>query len=228
MEGLWSTSYEHQLPQKFQSVPFNNHWSSSLLFSLDPVAIESVCLDILQKEFVTEDLDADPPRYTYVQWDGIDDYLHQAADPDWWPDGIEYDPDDSGEPISSLGVHEHWNNPDDMQYSRNLGTGNGIELVYIKQSASGIAHDLITGSRKMVIYPNVISHNAILQFDKPVHQSFLVSVFNMKGEKIHNEILPGVKSDNNREINLSHLPKGTYIVQAIVNGKKFREKIMKK
>jgi hypothetical protein len=26
-------------------------------------------------------------------------------------------------------VHEHWNNPIDKQYSRNLGTGQGIELV---------------------------------------------------------------------------------------------------
>jgi len=27
------------------------------------------------------------------------------------------------------GVHEHWNNPMDKQYSRNLGSGEGIELV---------------------------------------------------------------------------------------------------
>jgi hypothetical protein len=26
-------------------------------------------------------------------------------------------------------VYEHWNNPADKQYSRNLGTGNGIELI---------------------------------------------------------------------------------------------------
>ena len=32
-----------------------------------------------------------------------------------------------------LGVHEHWNNPVDKQYSRNLGTGNGIELVSIPE-----------------------------------------------------------------------------------------------
>ena len=28
----------------------------------------------------------------------------------------------------SLGVHEHWNNPEQRMYSRNLGTGKGIEL----------------------------------------------------------------------------------------------------
>ena len=32
-------------------------------------------------------------------------------------------------PLASLGVHEHWNNPADRQYSRNLGTGDGIELI---------------------------------------------------------------------------------------------------
>ncbi len=31
--------------------------------------------------------------------------------------------------MTSLGVHEHWNNPVDKQYSRNLGTSEGIELV---------------------------------------------------------------------------------------------------
>ena len=31
--------------------------------------------------------------------------------------------------MESLGVHEHWNNSVDKQYSRNLGTDNGIELI---------------------------------------------------------------------------------------------------
>jgi len=31
-------------------------------------------------------------------------------------------------------VHEHWNNPIDKQYSRNLGTGPGIELVALTAS----------------------------------------------------------------------------------------------
>jgi len=79
MDGLWGTSEEHLPPTKFQTAPFNNHWSSSILASFDPIAIESVCLDILQKEFQVEDPGADPPRYTFVHWGAIDDYLHQAA-----------------------------------------------------------------------------------------------------------------------------------------------------
>jgi hypothetical protein len=60
---------------------------------------------------------------------GVDDYLHQAASSEFWPEGIIYDPDNSGTPIPGLGVHEHWNNPVDKNYSRNLGKAEGIELI---------------------------------------------------------------------------------------------------
>ena len=42
--------------------------------------------------------------------------------------------------MASLGAHEHWNNATDKQYTRNLGTGDGIELLYrgLGQSAAGI------------------------------------------------------------------------------------------
>jgi len=36
--------------------------------------------------------------------------------------------------LESLGVHEHWNNANDKQYSRNLGAGNGIELVNVNNA----------------------------------------------------------------------------------------------
>jgi hypothetical protein len=160
MEALWSTSYEHQPPQKFQSSPFNNDWSSSILLSLDPVAIESVCLDILQKEFTEEKIvdgmdkpwPDHPDRWIFVQFDGIDDYLHQAASSDWWPEGITYDPDNSGSPIPSLGVHEHWNNTTDMQYSRNLGTDDGIELVKIFEAVNTLDPRQLAANLR--VFPN--------------------------------------------------------------------------
>lgn len=37
-----------------------------------------------------------------------------------------------GKRLKSLGTAEHWNNQHDRQYSRNLGTGDGIELIYKK------------------------------------------------------------------------------------------------
>ena len=36
--------------------------------------------------------------------------------------------------MTSQGVHEHWNNATEKKYTRNLGTGNGIELVYLNGS----------------------------------------------------------------------------------------------
>ena len=34
--------------------------------------------------------------------------------------------------LASLGVHEHWNNLQEKKYSRNLGVGEGIELVPVE------------------------------------------------------------------------------------------------
>ena len=82
----------------------------------------------------------DPSNNHLENWpniNGVDDYLHQAADSANWPKGIIYDPDNSGKPISSLGVHEHWNNPVNKQYSRNLGKSYGIELISIPANITG-------------------------------------------------------------------------------------------
>ena len=61
-----------------------------------------------------------------------EDYLHEAAPADQPPSGTVYDPDKKGSPLASLGVHEHWNYAIDKQYSRNLGSNVGIELVALK------------------------------------------------------------------------------------------------
>jgi hypothetical protein len=126
VEGLYGGSEsEVKPPRKWNMAPFNGHWSSSVFMSLDQVALESVCYDFLRSEF-----DGVNQPENYPNWTGVDDHLHQAASPDNWPAGIEYNPDGSGV-LTSLGVHEHWNNPQDKKYSRNLGTGNGIELKQI-------------------------------------------------------------------------------------------------
>ena len=137
VEGLFGGgSSEIMGPVKYFMPPFNNDWSNSIFMSLDPVAIESVGYDFLRTEFNGKN-EHDPYNN---QWEnipnmyGVDDYMHQAADRANWPEGIVYDPDNSGTPIPSLGTHEHWNNSDEKLYSRNLGTGNGIELVSIPET----------------------------------------------------------------------------------------------
>jgi hypothetical protein len=127
MDALWSSDQANSYPKKFYMEPFNNDWMSSIFLSLDPVAIESVGYDFLRSEFTSSRPSGDGAG-TYVQMDGVDDYLHQAASSSNWPTGIQYDPENDGTVIGSLGTHEHWNNAIDKQYSRNLGTGEGIEL----------------------------------------------------------------------------------------------------
>jgi hypothetical protein len=121
IDGLYPGRHPiDQAPKKWNSPPFHGDWASTLLASQDPVAIDSVAFDFLWAEW-----DDFPHR------SGTDDYLHEAALADRPPSGTFYDPDHSAsvKRLASLGVHEHWNNPSQRQYSRNLGTDKGIELV---------------------------------------------------------------------------------------------------
>jgi len=103
-------------------VSFGDDWCSSLFASQDPVAIDSVGLDFLRQE------DGINPSITDVTGNP-ENYLHEMALADNAPSGTVYDPEGDGTPLASLGVHEHWNNPVEKKYSRNLGTDDGIELV---------------------------------------------------------------------------------------------------
>ncbi len=114
-------------PQRMRSPLFNGQWPCSLLASQDPLAIDSVGFDLLSTEW---------PEI--VLKGGVDDYLHEAARANDPPSGTFYDPNHAAATrrLPSLGVHEHWNNPRERKYSRNLGTGEGIELVGVELGAS--------------------------------------------------------------------------------------------
>jgi hypothetical protein len=118
LDGLYSA--EHNEGNVFRFASLGDHWASSLLMSQDPVAIDSVGLDILRSE----------PRATQVRGNA-DNYLHEAALAGKPPSGTVYDPEGDGRPSTSLGVHEHWNNPTDRKYSRNLGKKEGLELIAV-------------------------------------------------------------------------------------------------
>lgn len=123
IDGLFSGAHPRDAePQRMQLPPFNGQWPCSLFASQDPVAIDSVGFDFLWSE-----------RTDFPRKGGVDDYLHEAAlapDP---PSGTFYDPNHATatQRLASQGVHEHWNNPQEKKYSRNLGTGTGIELVRV-------------------------------------------------------------------------------------------------
>jgi len=128
IDGLYAGKHaKERAPRKWNSSPFNGDWSSSLFASQDPVAIDSVGFDFLWTEW------DDGPHKS-----GTTDYLVEAAMADNPPSGTFYDPDHRGNVsrLTSLGVYEHWNNPKDKQYSRNLGTGKGIELIKLSRALS--------------------------------------------------------------------------------------------
>jgi hypothetical protein len=134
VDGLFGGgAIETKVPVKYFMPPFNNDWSSSIFVSQDQVALESVCYDFLRTEWnginKHDPVNGKPEYAPSIR--GVDDYLHQAADSSNWPEGIVYDPDNSGKSLPCLGVHEHWNNSKSKQYSGNLGLKKGIELVSI-------------------------------------------------------------------------------------------------
>jgi len=128
VDGLFGGYFWDSHPRKWNTAPFNTDWPSSLFASQDPVAIDSVCYDFLLNEWpnVVNNGSASPGN---ALQGGAEDYLHEAAEANNPTSGTFYDPDKTGTPLESLGVHEHWNNSTNKQYSRNLGTGAGIELV---------------------------------------------------------------------------------------------------
>tara|TARA_B100000609_G_scaffold127443_1_gene101501 strand:+ start:4586 stop:6469 length:1884 start_codon:yes stop_codon:yes gene_type:complete len=121
LDGLYGAKSYNGEPKKWSMKPFNNHWPSSIFASQDIVAIDSVGFDFIWHETVT--LSQSPNMRNG------DRYLHEAAVAHKAPSGTVYDPEKDGTTLTSLGVHEHWNNADKKQYTRNLGTGNGIELL---------------------------------------------------------------------------------------------------
>ncbi|MBL7110323.1 MAG: DUF362 domain-containing protein [Bacteroidales bacterium] len=120
IDGIYSHKFVGGIPEfKWALAPFNNQWPGSLFASQDGVAIESVVLDFALAEW------PDAPDMMYS--DHAMEEMALANNP---PSGTVYDPERDGTTLGSLGVTEHWNNPIDKQYSRNMKTGEGIELVY--------------------------------------------------------------------------------------------------
>ncbi len=120
IDALYGASSPNTYPTKWKMAPFHNAWPSSLFLSQDGVAIDSVGFDFLNAEWGM-------PQNT-------DYYVHEAAyvpgANGLKPSGVAYRPNaGSSAFVGSLGTEEHWNNSTNKLYSRNLGTGNGIELV---------------------------------------------------------------------------------------------------
>lgn len=168
VDGLFGGgASETKPPVKYFMSPFNNDWCNSIYLSQDQVALESVCYDFLRTEWngINKHDQSNNSPENGPAMNGVDDYLHQAADSANWPAGIIYDPDRSGKPLPGLGIHEHWNNPEEKQYSCNLGRSWGIDLISIPDTL--VKNEVAPGKSKLTVLP----------FDQGINaKTFLASV----------------------------------------------------
>lgn len=118
-DGTYASRYGLADCTHFQMYPFNGDWMSSIFFSQDAIALDSVLYDF----FYVEGTNGGPSE-------GAQNYLHQGAEP---PMDL-YDPENDGEYITeSLGVHEHWDSSVNI-FSTNRYSGiegNGIDYIPI-------------------------------------------------------------------------------------------------
>jgi hypothetical protein len=137
LDGLYCGRKWQSYPQHFPNFPFNNRatpyespeWPSSVLASMDGVAIDSVGLDLLFAQTRNNDDELGRPRILIRA--NADDYLFEMAQPGNSPSGTVYK--QGGKVVTSLGTHERWENDSTMRYSRSIdpANGKGIELVYL-------------------------------------------------------------------------------------------------
>jgi hypothetical protein len=192
-------------PKYWSAPPFNGRPASSLFMSQDIVAIESVLLDFLRSAGVVP---AGTP----------DNYLHEAAQADKPPSGTVYDPETDGIPLQSLGVHEHWNNPTNKQYSRNLGTGMGIELIQVINSTpTGVeqrSSDIPGAFALFANYPNPFNPSTKIRYAIPHNSTVTLKVFDLHGREIAT-LVDERKASGNYEVTFDagNLSSGIYFYQ---------------
>ena len=130
LDALYTGNRYDAYPTKW--LMFGNKYPCMVLASLDPVALESVGLDFLRAEWLDYGNSA---NWSLVA--NADNHLLEAASIGHPPSGTQY----INKSLGSLGVHEHWNNSKDKQYTRNLSVaGKGIELVQVPRLGTAMIH----------------------------------------------------------------------------------------
>jgi hypothetical protein len=223
VDAIWSGRNWDGVVEKWQMSPFNDDWTSSLFVSQDPVALESVGFDFLYNEY--KDYPDSHGNANYPLVSGVQDYIHQAADPANWPAGIQYDPStsDHSSPVGSLGVHEHWNNTTDKKYTRNLGSGTGIELFTVFTSiTNNVIDQPIEEVKGLRVFPNPVKDIIVLKYMLSENSNIHVELLSLDGKMVVNT--GNVKQSaglNTLSLHIADykLPEGTYICRVIADDK---------
>jgi hypothetical protein len=200
VDAIWSGRNWMGFVDKFGMAPFNNDYTSSIFISQDAVAIESVSFDFLYNEYAKYG-NSNHSGESSPTMEGVQDYIHQAADPLSRLEEISYDPDhdDHSEPVGSLGVHEHWNNATKMEYSVNLtGEWGGIHLVTVPDSLVGSVslqyshenitqtaiRDIIHENLSLKVFPNPAHNHVYISYKLQENAFVTIELFTFDGKKL--------------------------------------------
>lgn len=211
VDGIWAGRSWEGYVEKWMMPPFENDYPSSLFFSQDLVAIESVCWDFLLREY--EDKPAGQ-QYPYMYMEGIEDYIRQAADPEYWADGITYDPEGDDMPLGSLGVYEHWSNPTDMEYT-------AIDFVKVMVDHSVNPDAIIDDDKisrpeyfEILVYPNPASEHIYIEYALELPSQVKVDLFSIQGTLVAPIFNGHLSSGSQRLIwNTNKLKTGNYLIR---------------
>jgi hypothetical protein len=209
IDGLYAGNHQNDtVPHKWpvSASPFNGGWTSSMFASQDPVAIECVLFDVFQ-------FDNDP--YQYQNIPGAQDYLLEAAQAGNPPSGTFYDPNHATatQRLQSLGVYEHWNNAIDRQYSRNLSSGSGIELVFIDGATSAVRLMGPPGAGISGFSMHAASNSGQVEFSVPRQGRILLSIFDCRGRTVE-KILDRFMAAGVYRLDMSHAAPNTMTVSS--------------
>jgi hypothetical protein len=196
IDALYGAPGPNADPAKWTMTPFNNAWPCSLFLSQDAVAIDSVGFDFLNTEFGL------PANTDY--------YLHEAASAPGANgqklSGVVYRPTvGSTQFVGSLGVEEHWNNAASKQYTRNLGTGDGIELVSVQTAVYSLNIIRPPGGSSFSAGANLPITALVLANTNPVTQVAFYQGTN----------LLGLSTNSPYSITWSNAPPGSFALTAM-------------
>lgn len=170
VDGLYAGDQQNRISTWQQ---YRGKYTSSIFLSQDVIALESVCVDFMRSE---------PSNALHVHGN-VDNYLHEAAQANDPPSGLVYNPGAEDEPLESLGVHEHWDGWSTKQYSRNLGTGEGIEL-YTVDLTVGTEDLHRVPARMEQNYPNPFSGMTSIPFSLVRDTELSISVYDAAGRLV--------------------------------------------
>jgi hypothetical protein len=184
---------------KWNEAPFNGRPASSFIMSLDGVAEESVSLDFFNQHYAS-----------IISSNGglsnAEGYLHNAAN-------------------AKVGVHEHWNNSKDRQYSKNINpeATEGIELVYVQVISTEISmksDDL--DKFGITLYSSGDGFIQLNMRNNLTASPLNLELFNLQGASVFKI----TTNSSHNAIHVNHLDQGIYLYRLSGQDKIYSGKIM--